>query len=563
MGRGPAAAAAKGMPAISAPRGTKAYRDQIAAREKWVDDQLRYRGETLGSLGVKNEEGQARGVYRMYGPGGYLTREGTGISTNFIYDWATGKKLNVATNAEEFKNEAKQNSQGQWVFDPERADPSRWESITPEEYSGKSEQEAWMAKPENQGLTYADRVAEQGFKQLRSKGYSQQDTKFDPQSGLYWDYDPKRGYTWKDRFGRVTEGPKNFKPPVASTPTVPRPTTSSLGASPGGSAPPPPGTIPALSVPGAAPSMPAPQGTLSVPTVSDASYRPKYSGELQQAIMSTGLGAAPVAQSAQPGADLVQSLSSYSFVNPEGGVNRMPPSEPNWNPPDPGSPGYPLPPAPPPPASGQSPVPAPPTGVPPIAGGGVPEGWGVPPPASVAPAKNDKLSAQQYLSYTGDPLKDYMANLFNNRAGIFGTKNPFLSGATSRATDQKGNPLSDIAGTFLPGGGLWWGKADDLSSAINSLGPIFAPPSGGGGGGGGDHGGGGNEGGLGGSAPGPGPVEEDWASIFTPPGSFFGNVRSGTSRSTSGIRKPFSQGQARTGQQRSPLETRLSRLWFQ
>lgn len=100
----------------------------------------------------------------------------------------------------------------------------------------------------------------------------------------------------------------------------------------------------------------------------------------------------------------------------------------------------------------------------------------------------------QQLGMTGNALVDSMLNLFNNRAGIFGTANPFLSSATPRT-----DPNQPIEGMLTPGGGLWWGQAGSLSDALMPMAGMFglggtaggasgaggaAAPFGGGGGGG-------------------------------------------------------------------------------
>ena len=76
------------------------------------------------------------------------------------------------------------------------------------------------------------------------------------------------------------------------------------------------------------------------------------------------------------------------------------------------------------------------------------------------------------LPYTGNLLQDSMAELFNNRAGVFGTGNPYMSGATPRTPAGQ-----DISGLFLPGGGLWWGGTTDLTSALTPFQQTFAAPS--------------------------------------------------------------------------------------
>jgi hypothetical protein len=91
-------------------------------------------------------------------------------------------------------------------------------------------------------------------------------------------------------------------------------------------------------------------------------------------------------------------------------------------------------------------------------------GGNIGPTAPTAPAKPAGPTPESQLRYTGDPLHDALAEMFNTRAGIFGTKNPFLAGATSRAGKE------DITGMFLPGGGLWWGGQSDLASALSPLG---------------------------------------------------------------------------------------------
>ncbi len=227
MGRGPEKAAAMGMPAISAPRGTPEFRRQIAARDEWVRDQIEFRGQTLESMGVQDREGQARGVWRTYGPGGYFSQYGEGYNTNFIYDWASGRKLNVATNAEKYSGETRQNSQGQWVFDPEKASAERWEKITPEEYQGYQEQQSWNAQ--NPGRSYADRLAERGFAKQRSwQQYGQ-----DPRTGLYFN-DPGNNPAQRmyfDRYGR------QVRPQGMPTPQG-RPTGASSYAKVAGAPPP-------------------------------------------------------------------------------------------------------------------------------------------------------------------------------------------------------------------------------------------------------------------------------------------------------------------------------------
>lgn len=204
MGKGPAKAAAAGMPAITAPRGTKEYRQQIAARGEWVDNYAKYNGgwQALEDLGIANEEGMARGVYRTYGPGGYFSTYGGNYNTNFIYDWGTGRKLNIATNAEAFPGEAVQNSQGQWVFDPSKASAERWEAITPEEYQGYQEQQQWNAQ--NPGMTYADRIAQLGMQENIRRGHFTKD----PRSGNFYNIRPDGSVEWKDKYGRPLSGPQ-------------------------------------------------------------------------------------------------------------------------------------------------------------------------------------------------------------------------------------------------------------------------------------------------------------------------------------------------------------------
>lgn len=107
------------------------------------------------------------------------------------------------------------------------------------------------------------------------------------------------------------------------------------------------------------------------------------------------------------------------------------------------------------------------------AGGGAGGGGGTKAPAT--PAKPASL-AQDQLQYTGNELQDVLANMFNYRAGVFGTGDANLSGATPRtpgATTKGGKP-EEIAGTFLPGGGLWWGGATDLRDALAPFGQTFS-----------------------------------------------------------------------------------------
>ena len=95
------------------------------------------------------------------------------------------------------------------------------------------------------------------------------------------------------------------------------------------------------------------------------------------------------------------------------------------------------------------------------------------------PPKSESVASSQ-LQYTGDPLMDSLVQMFNYRAGVFGTGNPFMSGATPRTSitkDKKGKQ-QEIEGVFLPGGGLWWGDKGDLSTAIAPLAKMFAPAGG-------------------------------------------------------------------------------------
>lgn len=87
--------------------------------------------------------------------------------------------------------------------------------------------------------------------------------------------------------------------------------------------------------------------------------------------------------------------------------------------------------------------------------------------------------AKDQLDYTGNELQDVLAQMFNFRAGIFGTGNPYLSSATPRtpvATGEGANkkPAADIAGAFLPGGGLWWGEKGGLTEALAPFAQTFS-----------------------------------------------------------------------------------------
>jgi hypothetical protein len=67
--------------------------------------------------------------------------------------------------------------------------------------------------------------------------------------------------------------------------------------------------------------------------------------------------------------------------------------------------------------------------------------------------------------------------MFNYRAGIFGTNDPNLSGATPRTPIGKtAKEIEDneIAGYSLPKGGLWWGNAKDLTSALAPFAQTFS-----------------------------------------------------------------------------------------
>lgn len=66
---------------------------------------------------------------------------------------------------------------------------------------------------------------------------------------------------------------------------------------------------------------------------------------------------------------------------------------------------------------------------------------------------------QDQIQYTGNPLEDQLIQMFNMRAGAFGTGNPLLASATSRAGK------ADIKGKLLSGGGLWWGGDQPLQTS--------------------------------------------------------------------------------------------------
>lgn len=86
--------------------------------------------------------------------------------------------------------------------------------------------------------------------------------------------------------------------------------------------------------------------------------------------------------------------------------------------------------------------------------------------------------AKTQLPYTGEELHDILANFFNYRAGIFGTNDPYLSGATSRAPQDEKGKDKEIAAYDLPGGGIWWGGKTDLESALAPFGNLFKPSGG-------------------------------------------------------------------------------------
>lgn len=84
--------------------------------------------------------------------------------------------------------------------------------------------------------------------------------------------------------------------------------------------------------------------------------------------------------------------------------------------------------------------------------------------------------AQKQLPYTGNELHDVLVNMFNYRAGIFGTNDPNLSGATPRTPigkTAKEIEDNDISGYSLPKGGLWWGNTKDLTSALAPFAQTF------------------------------------------------------------------------------------------
>lgn len=97
-------------------------------------------------------------------------------------------------------------------------------------------------------------------------------------------------------------------------------------------------------------------------------------------------------------------------------------------------------------------------------------GGGAAPAAAAAPAPTPGAGAvASGLAGTGDPLIDQLVQMFNTRAGIFGTGNPYLSSASTRT-----DPAKKIQGTILPGGGLWWGTQNTL---LDNLAPsaVSAP----------------------------------------------------------------------------------------
>ena len=88
--------------------------------------------------------------------------------------------------------------------------------------------------------------------------------------------------------------------------------------------------------------------------------------------------------------------------------------------------------------------------------------------AAAPPPPDDQGKAQ--LEYTGDPLQDALYQFFNQRAGIFGKRNPYLLGASLRTGTE------DLAAKPLGGGGIWWGDARSLSSALAPFTGTPTPP---------------------------------------------------------------------------------------
>lgn len=84
--------------------------------------------------------------------------------------------------------------------------------------------------------------------------------------------------------------------------------------------------------------------------------------------------------------------------------------------------------------------------------------------APPAPAPRDLTQ----LPYTTSDLQNVLADMFNYRAGVFGTKSPDMWGATSRAPAGQ-----DISGSFTPEGGVWWGGSKDMADALQSFGTQF------------------------------------------------------------------------------------------
>jgi hypothetical protein len=93
--------------------------------------------------------------------------------------------------------------------------------------------------------------------------------------------------------------------------------------------------------------------------------------------------------------------------------------------------------------------------------------------AQAAPAKTSKDLAVSQLPYTGEELHDVLANFFNYRSGIFGTNDPNLSGATSRAGKDAAGRDTDIKAYDLPGGGIWWGEGKSLADALAPFGSLY------------------------------------------------------------------------------------------
>lgn len=165
----------------------EAWRDWTRKEEDLVVHGLE-QGNTLADMGYQNKPDEGKSMYSRFGPGGLYSEYGANVNPNFRYDWASGRKYDIATTDQNWN---KNNPNGI--------------PITADEYAGY--QQAQRMK--GMGLTdYGQQAAYQAFGRAVSRGHFTQD----PTTGNYYNVgqgDPNNPQTWewKDQFGRAISSP--------------------------------------------------------------------------------------------------------------------------------------------------------------------------------------------------------------------------------------------------------------------------------------------------------------------------------------------------------------------